>query len=37
MVALRGTEIVPVGLAAACEHPRLLDRTIYDVAATFFG
>lgn len=37
MVALRGTEIVPVDLATACTHPRLLDRKIYDVAATFFG
>lgn len=37
MVALQGTEVVPVDLATACAQPRLLDRSWYDVAATFFG
>ena len=37
MVALRGTELVPVPLAEACADVRGVDPALYDVARTFFG
>ncbi len=37
MVALRGTEIVAVGLAEALREPKLLDPELYETAALFFG
>jgi 6-phosphofructokinase 1 len=37
MVALRGTSIVDVPLAAACGEPRGVDAELYAVARTFFG
>ena len=37
MTALRGTEIVPIPLAEACESTRPVDLELYDVAKTFFG
>jgi 6-phosphofructokinase 1 len=37
MVAARGTEMVPVSLADACQEIRGVDRELYDTAATFFG
>ena len=37
MVAVRGTDIVPVPLAAACEEIRGVDDELYAVAKTFFG
>lgn len=37
MVALRGTEMVPVDLADACEQIRGVDDELYEVAHTFFG
>jgi 6-phosphofructokinase 1 len=37
MVALRGTEIVEVPLAAALAEPKLLDPGLYETAALFFG
>ena len=36
MVAVRGTEIVPVPLEEACEEIRGVDEDLYSVAATFF-
>ncbi len=36
MAALRGTDIVPVPLADACETPRAVPPELYDIAATFF-
>ncbi len=37
MVAVRGTEIVPVPLEEACATVRGVDPSVYDVAQTFFG
>ena len=37
MVAVRGTEIVPVPLAKACEEVRGVDESLFSVAKTFFG
>jgi len=37
MVAVRGTEILPVPLAEACEEIKGVDEGLFDVAATFFG
>ncbi|HXW58672.1 MAG TPA: 6-phosphofructokinase [Solirubrobacteraceae bacterium] len=37
MVALRGTEIVEVSLAAALREPKLLDPRLYETAELFFG
>ena len=37
MVALRGTEMVAVPLAEACEEIRGVDQDLYEVAETFFG
>jgi 6-phosphofructokinase 1 len=37
MVALRGTEIVEVGLAEALREPKLLDPALYETAELFFG
>ncbi|MDH3227979.1 MAG: ATP-dependent 6-phosphofructokinase, partial [Thermoleophilia bacterium] len=37
MVAVRGTEIVPVPLAEACEEIKGVNETLYGVARTFFG
>ncbi|NNC75570.1 MAG: 6-phosphofructokinase [Acidimicrobiia bacterium] len=37
MVALRGSEIVPVSLEEACSTVRGVTEDIYDVASTFFG
>ncbi len=37
MVAARGTEMVPVPLADACEEIRGVDEALFDTAATFFG
>jgi len=37
MVALRGTEMVPVPLSEACETIRGVPPELYNVAETFFG
>jgi 6-phosphofructokinase 1 len=37
MVALRGTEMVPVPLAEAVEGIRGVDERLYEVASSFFG
>ncbi len=37
MVAVRGTEIVPVPLADACAAIKGVDEDLYAVASTFFG
>ena len=37
MVALRGTEIVDVGLEEALRAPKLLDPALYETAEVFFG
>jgi ATP-dependent phosphofructokinase / diphosphate-dependent phosphofructokinase len=37
MVALRGTRIVEVDLEQALREPKLLDPTLYETAALFFG
>lgn len=37
MVAVQGTEIVPVPIADACLQAKQVPRELYDVAATFFG
>ncbi len=37
MVALRGSEIVEVDLAAACATPRTLDPALYEDATWFFA
>lgn len=37
MVALRGTEMVPVPLAEACDEIRGVPPALYDVARTFWG
>jgi 6-phosphofructokinase 1 len=37
MVALRGTEIVPVSLDQACAEIRGVDRDLFEVAQAFFG
>lgn len=37
MVALRGTEVVPVDLAEALAEPKLLDPAFFETAAVFFG
>lgn len=37
MVAMQGTEIVPVPLGAACAEIRGVDEELFDVARTFFG
>jgi ATP-dependent phosphofructokinase / diphosphate-dependent phosphofructokinase len=37
MVALRGTDIVLVGLEQAVAEPKLLDPALYAVAEVFFG
>ncbi len=37
MVALRGTEIVEVGLQDALREPKLLDPAFYETAELFFG
>jgi ATP-dependent phosphofructokinase / diphosphate-dependent phosphofructokinase len=37
MVALRGTEIVSVGLDEALAEPKLLDPGLYETAEVFFG
>ena len=37
MVALRGTDIVRVGLAEALAEPKLVDAELYETAAVFFG
>ena len=37
MVALRGTDIVEVGLGEALGSPRLLDPRLYETAELFFG
>ena len=37
MVALRGTQLVAIPLAAACAEIRGVDPALFDVARTFFG
>jgi hypothetical protein len=37
MVALKGTEMVPVPLADACAEIRGVDEGLLDIARTFFG
>jgi 6-phosphofructokinase 1 len=37
MVALRGTKIERVPLAEALAEPKLVDKELYETAATFFG
>jgi phosphofructokinase-like protein len=37
MVALRGTEIVEVGLGEALAEPKLLDPRLFETAEVFFG
>jgi hypothetical protein len=37
MVALRGTDIVEVGLEQALREPKLLDPRLYETAELFFG
>jgi 6-phosphofructokinase 1 len=37
MVSLRGTDVVTVPLADALAAPKLLDPSLYDTAAVFFG
>ena len=37
MVALRGTEIVPVDLTVATSKMRTVDRGLHDIAKVFFG
>jgi 6-phosphofructokinase 1 len=37
MVAMQGTQIVPVSLEAACAEIRGVDEDLFDVARTFFG
>jgi 6-phosphofructokinase 1 len=37
MVALRGTEIVPVPLSEALAEPKLLDPALFEAAEVFFG
>ena len=37
MVALRGTEVVPVPLAEAVAEPKLLDPRLFETAEVFFG
>ena len=37
MVGLRATEIVTVSLAEALAEPKLLDPSLYETAAVFFG
>jgi ATP-dependent phosphofructokinase / diphosphate-dependent phosphofructokinase len=37
MVALRGTEIVPVSLDEALDEPKLLDPGLFETAEVFFG
>jgi phosphofructokinase-like protein len=37
MVALRGTEVIPVDLAQALAEPKLLDPAFYETAEVFFG
>jgi 6-phosphofructokinase 1 len=37
MTALRGTEIELVALSEALRDPKLLDPTLYETAAVFFG
>lgn len=37
MVALQGTQLVPVPLADACAEIRGVDPALFDVARTFFG
>ncbi len=37
MVALRGTDIVEVGLADALAEPKLLDPRLFETAQVFFG
>ncbi len=37
MVALRGTDIVEVGLADALAEPKLLDQRLFETAQVFFG
>ena len=37
MVALRGTEIVPVPLDEALAEPKLLDPRLFETAEVFFG
>ena len=36
MVALRGTEILPVPLEEACAEGRGVNPDLYEVATTFF-
>jgi 6-phosphofructokinase 1 len=37
MVALRGPNIVEIGLTEALAEPKLLDRELFDAAEVFFG
>jgi 6-phosphofructokinase 1 len=37
MVALRGTDVVPVPLEEALAEPKLLDPELYETAEVFFG
>ena len=37
MVALRGTDVLPVPLADALAEPKLLDPDLYETAEVFFG
>ena len=37
MVALRGPDIVEVGLAEALAEPKLLDPRLFETAQVFFG
>ena len=37
MVALRGTDVVPVALDEALAEPKLLDPELYETAEVFFG
>ena len=37
MVALRGTEIVELGMAESLAEPKLLDPGLYETAELFFG
>ena len=37
MMAVRGTDIVPVPLAEMGDQPRGVPRELYEVARTFFG
>ena len=37
MVSLQGNEIIPIDLAVAVDHLKLVDQEFYDLAKVFFG